>query len=97
MGLTEYPANPATGEAFADWEPVALLIIKESDLLDWIADNPQIDFMIKELRPFRPDFSYDQDWLDLKSKAAKAWKELKAYELELNHPLKPKDDGTNDR
>ena len=97
MNLTQYPANPVTGEVFPDWEPVALLIIKESDLLGWIGDNPQIDFMIQELRPFKPDFSHDQDWLDLKSRASKAWKELKKYELELNHPLKTKTDGTKNR
>lgn len=96
MTLTKYPANPATGEVFPDWEPVAVLIIKEKDLLDWISKNPQIDFMIQELKPFKPDLSFDQDWVDLKSKASKAWRELKNHELDLLHP-KNKDDGTKDR
>ena len=94
--ITKDPANKATGEVFEDFTPVAFLIVKQEDLSEWIKNNPGLEFMIEEIKPLRPDFSHNEDWVALKSKANKAWSDLKNHELELIHPT-IKTDGTTNR
>ena len=72
--VTKYPANPATGEVFEDFAPVAYLIVKQEDLQDWVKNNPGLEFMIEDIKPIRPDFSHDETWAKLKQISNKAWR-----------------------
>lgn len=84
--ISERPAD-ADGVLYDSWEPVGYFIVKEDNVpqLALYCQAKGIEFMIQEIKTFKPDYSHDETWADLKRKASKAYQELKAREMELEH------------
>ena len=80
--ISRNPANKATGEVFPDWEPVAQILIKISDIKTFLKVFKG-EHLLEDIKPFKAAFPEDPEWSRLKKLATDTYRKLKEREEEL--------------